>query len=41
VQGIGTIASDSWDPATMQREQLSNVDIGLLLEEVEAGQHQQ
>jgi hypothetical protein len=36
---IAVVATDSWDPATIQKEQLSDPDLGPTLEETEAGQH--
>jgi hypothetical protein len=37
VQAIVTIGTASWYSAAILREQLSDLDIGLLLEEAEAG----
>jgi hypothetical protein len=38
VEAIVAVATASWDPAALRREQLNNQDIGPILEEVEAGQ---
>jgi hypothetical protein len=37
VRDITAVATDSWDSTAIWREQLSNSDLGLILEETEAG----
>jgi hypothetical protein len=36
---IAATAAHGWDPAIQRREQLSDQDVGPILQEMEAGQH--